>query len=102
MFADIYSTNRRTTFLLVPRGATTGDVPEEVLAALGHLTFLNTRNVDDPSLGVDTSGINSDLSTQGYSVRKHPSSASCPEVAPSSSSPTDWEGSSDVVFANES
>lgn len=84
--------------MLVPRGATIGDVPEEVLAALGHLTFLNSRNIDNPSLGVDTSGINSDLSTQGYSVRKHPSSATCPEVAPSSFSPTDWKGMSDVTF----
>ena len=82
MFADIYRTSKRKTFLLVPRGATIGDVPKEVLAALGHLIFLNTRNLDDPLLGVDTSGINSDLSIQGYSVREHPASATCPVAEP--------------------
>ena len=72
MVADIYRTHRRKTFLLVPRGATIGDVPQEVLAALGHPIFLNTRNLDDPLLQVDTSDINSELSIQGYSVREHP------------------------------
>jgi len=81
MFADIYRTSRRKTFLLVPRGATIRDVPKAVLAALGYLIFLNTRNLEDPLLGVDTSAINSDLSIQGYSVREHPASATCLNVA---------------------
>jgi hypothetical protein len=62
-------------FLLVPRCATAGDVPKPVLAALGRLIFLNTRNLDDPLLGVDARGINADLSIQGYSVREHPASS---------------------------
>lgn len=74
MFADIYRTKQRKTFLLLPRGATIGDVPKAVLAALGRLIFLNTRDLDDPLLGVDTNDINSELSIQGYSVREHPAS----------------------------
>jgi uncharacterized protein YcgL (UPF0745 family) len=69
MFADIYRTCRSKTFLLVPRGAPIEKVPQDVLAALGSVVFLNTRNVNDPLLNVDTIAINSDLSLQGYSVR---------------------------------
>jgi uncharacterized protein YcgL (UPF0745 family) len=68
MIADIYRTNRSDVFLLVPTGNTLDIIPSETAAGLGRLTFLNTRNLDDPLLSVDASGINSELASQGFSV----------------------------------
>ena len=69
MCADIYRTATTNTFLLVPRGTSLKAVPKEVLEGLGHCEFLKSRELDDPLLSVDTTGINSELARQGFSVR---------------------------------
>jgi uncharacterized protein YcgL (UPF0745 family) len=68
MCADIYRTRKANIFLLVPRGATLGMVPQIVLEGLGHPVFLNTRDLDDPLLSVDTTGIDSELASNGFAV----------------------------------
>jgi len=70
MCADIYRTNNANTFLLVPRGANLGAVPSEILTDLGQPIFLTTRDLSDPLLRPDTAEINSDLASQGFSVRQ--------------------------------
>ena len=69
MSADIYRTNLKTTFLVLPRGASLTNVPSEVLAGLGVPQFLSSRNLDDPMLSVNTAGIRLDLTAQGYAIR---------------------------------
>ena len=68
MLADIYRTRKSNTFILVPSGSALAGVPREVLSKLGDPIFLNTRNLQDTSLGVDGEGIMSELITQGFSV----------------------------------
>ena len=69
MCADIYRTNKSNTFLLVPRGANLGVVPDEILTDLGQPEFLNTRDLSEPLLRPDAAEINSELVSQGFSVR---------------------------------
>lgn len=69
MCADIYRTQRKTTFLVLPRGASLNTVPEEVLAGLGATEFLSSRELDDPLLSVNTTGIRLDLTAHGYAIR---------------------------------
>ena len=70
MSADIYRTHLKETFLLLPRGASLDNVPREVLAGLGAPEFLNSRDLDDPFLSVNTAGIRLDLTAQGYAIRE--------------------------------
>jgi uncharacterized protein YcgL (UPF0745 family) len=70
MCADIYRTATANTFLLVPRGAALDTVPAEVLKDIGHPLFLNTRELCDPLLSVDTTLLQSQLSAQGFAVRR--------------------------------
>jgi|SRR5579862_1347726 len=70
MCADIYRTKDSNTFLLVPRGANLGAVPEAILNGLGHPVFLTTRDLNEPLLRSDTAAINSELASQGFSVRE--------------------------------
>lgn len=67
--ADVYRTRKANTFLLVPRGVALSAVPREVLQGLGYPVFMSSREMDDPLLSVDTTGINSELSSQGFSIR---------------------------------
>ena len=69
MFADIYRTGRINTFLIVARGAGFDQVPHSVLGQLGRPVFLKTRDLSD-SFGFDTSQIDGDLVTQGFSIRE--------------------------------
>ena len=69
MCADIYRTGAANTFLLVPLGAPLSAVPKEVLEVLGPCVFLKSRELDDPLLSVDTTGINNELESQGFSIR---------------------------------
>ena len=69
MCADIYRTNKSNTFLLVPRGANLGVVPDEILTDLGQPEFLNTRDLSEPLLRPDVAEINCELESQGFSVR---------------------------------
>jgi uncharacterized protein YcgL (UPF0745 family) len=69
MCADIYRTRDANTFLLVPRGAAFDSVPKELLARLGPPEFLNTRELNDPLLGIDSAVLNAELERQGFSVR---------------------------------
>ncbi len=68
MIADIYRTRRAKTFLLLPRGTTLGGVPREILDGLGPAEFLNTRDLTDPLLSIDTTQSKSELGSQGFSV----------------------------------
>jgi len=70
MSADIYRTHLKTTFLVLPRGASLANVPREVLAGLGAPEFLSSRDLDDPLLSVNTAGIRLDLTAQGYAIRE--------------------------------
>ena len=69
MCADIYRTRDVNTFLLVPRGAAFDSVPKELMARLGPPVFLNTRELNDPLLGADMAVLNSELASQGFTVR---------------------------------
>ena len=69
MCADIYRTHLKSTFLVLPRGASLNTVPHEVLAGLGAPEFLNSRELDDQLLSVNTTGIRLDLTAQGYAIR---------------------------------
>jgi uncharacterized protein YcgL (UPF0745 family) len=69
MCADIYRAGAANTFLLVPAGTSLNAVPKQVLNGLGHCVFLKSRELDDPLLSVDTTGINGELVSQGFSVR---------------------------------
>jgi len=70
MCADIYRTKRSDTFLLVPRGANLGVVPDEILTDLGQPEFLTTRDLSEPLLRPDMAEINCELASQGFSVRQ--------------------------------
>ena len=70
MRADIYRTKRSDTFLLVPQGADVRVVPREILTDSGQPVFLSTRDLNDPLLRPDISEINSELASQGFSVRQ--------------------------------
>ena len=69
MCADIYRTNLKATFLLLPRGASLNTVPKQVLVGLGSPQLLSSRELNDPMLSVNTTGISLDLTAQGYAVR---------------------------------
>jgi len=69
MFADIYRTGRVNTFLIVAHGARLDRVPRSVLGRLGRPVFLKTRDLSDSS-GFDTSQIDGELATQGFSIRE--------------------------------
>lgn len=70
MCADIYLAQQSRSFLLVPKGAGLDSVPCEVLSSLGVPVFFTTRDLSDPLLSVDTSRINEDLATRGFSLRE--------------------------------
>jgi uncharacterized protein YcgL (UPF0745 family) len=70
MSADIYRTVRKSTFLVLPRGASLANVPREALAGLGVPQFLSSRDLGDPLLSVNTAGVRLDLTAQGYAIRE--------------------------------
>ena len=45
-------------------------VPREILEDLGNPTFLNSRELCDPLLSVETTAIGPELVSQGFSIRE--------------------------------
>ena len=71
MCADIYRTCKPDTFVLVPRGGTLESVPKVVLNELGPLEFLNSRELSDSLLSVDTVSSQHQLGQRGFAVQRN-------------------------------
>lgn len=69
MCADVYRTGKQNTFLLLPRGAALNGVPGELLDQLGMPSFLNSRELCDPALSIDTTECQAQLARQGFAVQ---------------------------------
>lgn len=69
MKADVYETQKRATYLLLPQGAQPSVVPQKILQPLSPLRYLKAVELDIPQIiGADPAKIRADLDKQGYSL----------------------------------
>jgi len=69
--ADVYATNKGTTFVLIlPRGNPSA-LPGNIIKSLGRLHFVRTVKLDRLGLpSANSAKIHADFVRQGYSIRE--------------------------------
>jgi len=69
--ADVYATNKSTTFVLILPKGNPSALPGNIIRPLGRLHFVRTVNLDRLGLPIANSAKScADVMRQGYSIRE--------------------------------
>jgi uncharacterized protein YcgL (UPF0745 family) len=69
MTADVYRTEQRDTFLLLPKGQPFSSLPQDALTQLGTLQFWKTVELLSNTIAVNPDVVEADFQKQGFSVQ---------------------------------
>jgi uncharacterized protein YcgL (UPF0745 family) len=69
MKADVYRTNKKSTYLLMPHGTPFSAAPQAVLDQCGTLQFWKAVELQPGMVAANSEEIEADLKNLGYSIR---------------------------------